>query len=347
METRVSFHLLLRTNESDVIERMLKMRYTELDEAKTVLTKEASAIQEASNNLLPDAFKSALDILYKDSGKIIITGIGKSGYVGQKMAAMMCSTGSPAAFLHPSEAVHGDLGIHQTGDPVIFLSNSGATPELIYLEPVFRSRGAKIIGILGKTNSPLAEKVDVFLNATVKEEADHLGIVPTASFAAASALGDALGSALMKRRGFDRNEYAKTHPAGQLGRNLILRVQDVFHSKEKVACLEESALIKDAVLKMSKYPLGAACVVKDQSLQGILTDGDLRRALQTTDNLNQLKVVDIMSRNPQTVRSDQHLGIALELMEKRTPSPISVLPVLCPNTENFSGLIRLHDILTG
>jgi arabinose-5-phosphate isomerase len=263
------------------------------------------------------------------------------------MAAMMCSTGSPAAFLHPAEAVHGDLGIHQKGDPVIFLSNSGATPELIYLEPVLRSRGAKIVGILGKTNSPLAEKVDVVLNATIKEEADHLGIVPTASFAAASALGDALGSALMKRRGFDRNEYAKTHPAGQLGRNLILRVKDVFHRKEKVACLEESALIKNAVLEMSKYPLGAACILKGEKLLGILTDGDLRRALQTTDNLNQLKVVEIMSKNPQTVNVDQNLGFALELMEQRSPSPISVLPVLCAKTNKFTGLIRLHDILTG
>jgi arabinose-5-phosphate isomerase len=323
------------------------MKSSELEEAKIVLMKEASAIQEASNNLLPDALQNALDILFKESGKIIISGIGKSGYVGQKMAAMMCSTGSPAAFLHPAEAVHGDLGIHQKGDPVIFLSNSGATPELIYLEPVFRSRGAKIVGILGKTNSPLAEKVDVVLDATVKEEADHLGIVPTASFAAASALGDALGSALMKRRGFDRNEYAKTHPAGQLGRNLILRVEDVFHSKDKVACLEESALIKNAVLEMSKYPLGAACVIKGQNLIGILTDGDLRRALQSTDNLNQIKVVEIMSKNPQTVQTNQNLGIALELMEKRSPSPISVLPVICAETKDFTGLIRLHDILTG
>ena len=323
------------------------MKNVELEEAKTVLMKEASAIQEASNNLLPEALQSALDILYKENGKIIISGIGKSGYVGQKMAAMMCSTGSPAAFLHPAEAVHGDLGIHQKSDPVIFLSNSGATPELIYLEPVLRSRGAKIVGILGKTNSPLAEKVDVVLNATVKEEADHLGIVPTASFAAASALGDALGSALMKRRGFDKNEYAKTHPAGQLGRNLILRVQDVFHRKEKVACLEETALIKNAVLEMSKYPLGAACILKGEKLLGILTDGDLRRALQTTDHLNQLKVVEIMSKNPQTVRADQNLGFALELMEQRSPSPISVLPVLCAKTEKFTGLIRLHDILTG
>ena len=314
--------------------------------ARKVMCHEANSITETANSL-NESFSDAIDILRKTNGKVIVTGIGKSGHLGKRIAATLSSTGTPSAYLHPAEAVHGDLGIHQKGDPVIFLSNSGATPELIYLEPVLRSRGAKIVGILGKTNSPLAEKVDVVLNATVKEEADHLGIVPTASFAAASALGDAIGSALMKRRGFDRNEYAKTHPAGQLGRNLILRVKDVFHRKEKVACLEESALIKNAVLEMSKYPLGAACILKGEKLLGILTDGDLRRALQTTDNLNQLKVVEIMSKNPQTVRADQNLGIALEFMEQRSPSPISVLPVLCAETDKFIGLIRLHDILTG
>ena len=177
--------------------------------------------------------------MFETKGKIVITGIGKSGHVGKKMAAMLCSTGSPTAYLHPSEAVHGDLGIHQQGDPVIYLSNSGSTPELIYLEPVFRARGAKIIGVLGQTNSPLAEKVDVLLDASVSEEADPLGIVPTSSFTAASALGDAIGAALMKRRNFDKNEYAKTHPAGQLGRNLILRVKDVFQKKDKVAIVKQ------------------------------------------------------------------------------------------------------------
>ena len=170
----------------------------ELEEAKTVLRKEAIAIQEIANRLHSDAFCKSIDILFETHGKIVITGIGKSGHVGKKMAAMLCSTGSPTAYLHPSEAVHGDLGIHQEGDPVIYLSNSGTTPELIYLEPVFRARGAKIIGILGQINSPLADKVDVLLDASVCEEADPLGIVPTSSFIAASALGDALGAALMK-----------------------------------------------------------------------------------------------------------------------------------------------------
>ncbi|MEK9772938.1 MAG: KpsF/GutQ family sugar-phosphate isomerase [Opitutae bacterium] len=319
----------------------------EAQEAKEVLAKEALAIQEVANRLIPQEFSNAIDILFKKEGKIIVTGIGKSGHVGKKMAAMLCSTGSPTTFLHPSEAVHGDLGIHQEGDPVIFLSNSGSTPELLYLEPVFRARGAKIVGILGKQKSPLAKKVDVVLDASVNEEADPLGIVPTSSFAAAAALGDAIGSALMKRRNFDSTEYAKTHPAGQLGRNLLLKVKDVFHPVEKVSCLTRENSIKDAVIGMSKYPLGAACILDKKQLIGIITDGDLRRALLEKDNINTATALEIMSHHPQTIGPEESLGFALELMEKRKPSPVSLLPVVCPKTETFLGLIRLHDVLSG
>lgn len=319
----------------------------EAEAAKAVLFKEASAIKEVANRLNIEKFSRAIDILFQERGKIIITGIGKSGYVGKKMAAMLCSTGSPSAFLHPAEAVHGDLGIHQKGDPVIFLSNSGTTPELIYLEPVLRERGAEIVGILGKKQSPLGKKVDVILDASVHEEADPLGIVPTASFAAAAALGDAIGSALMKRRKFDSLQYAKTHPAGQLGRNLILKVKNVFHAKEYVACLEKQSWIKEAVIEMSKFPLGAACIMEDKKLLGIITDGDLRRALLETDDINSVRVDEIMSKNPQKIGPGESLGVALDLMEKRKPTPISLLPVICPETENFLGIVRLHDILAG
>jgi len=318
---------------------------TELEEAKTVLRKEANAIQETANQLKVDTFCKAIDILFETKGKIVITGIGKSGHVGKKMAAMLCSTGSPTAYLHPSEAVHGDLGIHQQSDPVIYLSNSGSTPELIYLEPVFRARGAKIIGVLGQTNSPLAEKVDVLLDASVSEEADPLGIVPTSSFIAASALGDAIGAALMKRRDFDKNEYAKTHPAGQLGRNLILRVKDVFQKKEKVAIVNKESRIREVVIEMSRFPLGAACVLEKDQLIGIVTDGDLRRALQDTEDLGNKKVKQIMTEKPQTISLQKNLGEALEVMEKRNPSPISILPVVNPEDLKLLGLIRLHDIL--
>jgi len=323
----------------------MKNESKEANDAKSVLLKEALAIKEAADRISNEDLTCAIDILQRENGKIVVTGIGKSGHVGKKMAAMLCSTGSPTAYLHPSEAVHGDLGIHQYGDPVIFLSNSGTTPELLYLEPVFRSRGAQIVGILGNPQSPLAEKVDVLLDASVKEEADPLGIVPTASFAVAAALGDALGSALMSRRNFDKNEYAKTHPAGQLGRNLILRVKDVFHLKEKVACLNENARIKDAVIEMSKFPLGAACILNNDKLSGIITDGDLRRALQKAENLVELQATEIMCHQPKTIGPNESLGEALKFMEQGNPTPVSILPVVCPDTGILLGLLRLHDIL--
>jgi len=323
----------------------MKNESKEANDAKSVLLKEALAIKEAADRISNEDLTCAIDILQRENGKIVVTGIGKSGHVGKKMAAMLCSTGSPTAYLHPSEAVHGDLGIHQYGDPVIFLSNSGTTPELLYLEPVFRSRGAQIVGILGNPQSPLAEKVDVLLDASVKEEADPLGIVPTASFAVAAALGDALGSALMSRRNFDKNEYAKTHPAGQLGRNLILRVKDVFHLKEKVACLNENARIKEAVIEMSKFPLGAACILNNDKLIGIITDGDLRRALQKAENLVELQATEIMCHQPKTIGPNESLGEALKFMEQGNPTPVSILPVVCPDTGILLGLLRLHDIL--
>ncbi len=308
------------------------------------MEKESSALEKAARSLEEKTFSKALDLLMETKHKVVVTGIGKSGHVGKKIAATLCSTGTPAAFLHPSEAVHGDLGIHQTGDSTLFLSNSGSTPELLFLEPVLRSRGARIVGILGKMNSPLANKVDVALDASVDEEADHLGIVPTASFAVASSLGDAISSALMIRRGFNANEYAKTHPAGQLGRNLILRVSDVFHPLDKIAIVNKRSTLQNAVIEMSKHPLGAACVVEKNHLVGIITDGDLRRALQLDKNIKEISVDEIMSSGPITIFSSASLGEALEVMEKRQPSPISILPVLDEQSSELLGLVRLHDI---
>jgi len=316
----------------------------DLNIAKTVLSLEAKAILRTSQLLSEEGFSKAISLLLSNTGHIIVTGIGKSGHVGKKFAALLCSTGSPACYLHPAEAVHGDLGIHKFGDPVIYLSNSGSTPELLFLEPIFRARGASLIGILGKLNSPLSSKMDVVLDASVCAEADPLGIVPTASFAVASAMGDAIASALMKRRNFDEKEYAQTHPAGQLGRNLILKVRDVMHPPEKIACLDSLTLIKDAVISMTRYPLGAACVLEKNVLVGILTDGDLRRGLNNEQGLLGLRVSDIMTPQPMTITPEIYLGEALEIMESRKPSPVSILPVISKDSEEFLGLIRLHDI---
>jgi arabinose-5-phosphate isomerase len=316
-------------------------------EARRVMLKESGAIELAANRLNGNSFTKALNFLMETAHKVVVTGIGKSGHVGKKIAATLSSTGTPAAFLHPSEAVHGDLGIHQFGDTVIFLSNSGSTPELIFLEPVFRNRNAKIIGLIGNSEGPLANKVDVCLDASTKEEADSLGIVPTASFAVASAIGDAIASALMLRKGFSSSEYAQTHPAGQLGRNLILCVEDVLHPPSSVAILTKDTCMKKTIIEMSRFPLGGACVVEGERLLGVITDGDLRRALHERPELLRLNASEIMTRNPIFVSPKTSLGKALEMMEKRSPSPVSILPVLEPKSHKFLGLIRLHDIYDG
>jgi arabinose-5-phosphate isomerase len=317
---------------------------TDVELAREVMNKEALSINKAASRLTDSSFTKAVEILLNAKSKIVVCGIGKSGHVGKKLSATLCSTGSPACFLHPSEAVHGDLGIHQHGDPVIYLSNSGTTPELIALEPIFRSRGAKIVGLLGNKESPLGEKADVVIDASVDKEADPLGIVPTASFAVASSLGDALSSTLMKRRNFSENEYAQTHPAGQLGRNLILRVSDVLHAPNKVACVEKNTLMKDVVIKMTHQPLGAACVIVGNKLVGVVTDGDLRRGLQENENLLSLTAETIMTNNPTTISPNATLGDALHFMETGRTSPVSLLPVVEDQTKSFLGLLRLHDI---
>lgn len=318
------------------------MSEQELKEAVKVLKKESESIDRAASQLGKN-FSQALDILSKPMNKIIVCGIGKSGLLGKKLAATFCSTGSPASFLHASEAVHGDLGIHQSGDPVIFLSNSASTPELLFLEPIFRKRKGKIVGIMGNADGPLIKKVDVFLNSSVLSEADPLGIVPTASFMVSAALGDALASGLMKRKKFTKSEYARTHPAGQLGRNLLFNVNDVMHPLSEIALVFSNTLISDLVIEMTKHPLGAACVVREGKLLGIVTDGDLRRSLMENKNLLNMTAKQIMNAEPKTIDPSLSLGEALSVMEEGSKQ-ISVLPVAEPGQDKLMGLLRLHDI---
>ena len=318
------------------------MSEQELKEAVKVLKKESESIDRAASQLGKN-FSQALDILSKPKNKIIVCGIGKSGLLGKKLAATFCSTGSPASFLHASEAVHGDLGIHQSGDPVIFLSNSASTPELLFLEPIFRKRKGKIVGIMGNADGPLIKKVDVFLNSSVLSEADPLGIVPTASFMVSAALGDALASGLMKRKKFTKSEYARTHPAGQLGRNLLFNVNDVMHPLSEIALVFSDTLISDLVIEMTKHPLGAACVVREGKLLGIVTDGDLRRSLMENKNLLNMTAKQIMNAEPKTIDPALSLGEALSVMEEGSKQ-ISVLPVAEPGQDKLMGLLRLHDI---
>ena len=316
----------------------------EITDARAVLETESAAIKQAAERL--DAnFVRAVEILDVPDGKIVVAGLGKSGHVGRKIAATFCSTGSPAVFMHAAEAVHGDLGVHQPGNPTIFLSNSGSTSELLALVPILRGRGSSLVGILGNLDGVLAQKMDVTLDASVSREADPLGIVPTASFVVTAALGDALASSLMHKRGFSEEDYAYTHPGGQLGRSWALSVDDLMHPVEKVACCEEDTTLRNLVIAMTEYPLGAACIIREGRLLGLVTDGDLRRALKEQEDILSLKASALMSTGPVVVKPDVSVGAALRIMEERS-SQISVLPVVTPDDGSLLGLLRLHDIYT-
>jgi arabinose-5-phosphate isomerase len=304
---------------------------------------EAHAILAASGRL-DGALLTAVDLIVSHPGKVIVTGLGKSGHVARKIAATFQSTGTPSVFLHAAEAAHGDLGVCQPGDPVVMISKSGTTAEMLDLVEPLRELKSPLIGILGNVASPLASAVDVVLDASVQREADPQGFTPTASAAVALALGHAIAVALMEARGFSAGQFSRVHAGGQLGRNLRLRVQDVMHSGGEVAWVEPGDSLKRVVMEMSRHPLGAACVVSPvHALLGLITDGDLRRALETHDDIRTLQIADVMTKSPVTIVPEALVHDALRLMEDR-PSQISVLPVTESTGGRCLGLVRLHDL---
>ena len=310
--------------------------------ARATLFAEADAIRIAAERL-DGKIAEAVDLIIASKGKVVVTGMGKSGHIGQKIAATLCSTGTPAVFLHAAEATHGDLGIYEPGDPSILISKSGATAELVHLIPVLRQFKTPLIGILGNLSSPIAQKVDVALDARVAREADPLNLAPTSSSTVALALGDALASALMHARRFSDVDFARFHPSGQLGRNLSLMVSDLMHTGTKVAWVGPSDSLRDVVIAMTQHPLGAACVIdSEKRLVGIITDGDLRRALQAHDDIRLLAATQIMTSHPITITPSMTLKEATQIMEDR-PSQISVLPVVGEHLECI-GLLRVHDL---
>ena len=291
-----------------------------------------------------DEFVRAIDLLRSGSGRVVVTGVGKSGHIARKIAATFCSIGTPATFLHPVEALHGDLGLCGEGDTAILLSKSGTTAELLRLAPILRQSKLSLIGILGNAQSPLAQLMDETLDASVRRESDPHNLLPTASALTALALGDALAIGLMTAKNFEPHDFSLRHPSGQLGRNLVLRVKDVWHTGEAVAWAGPQDSVKDLIVAMTRKPLGAACIIDDAGrLLGLVTDGDLRRALFHHDDIRPLRAADIMTARPVTVSPDAALREALQLMEDR-PSPISVLPVASADAVTCLGLIRIHDI---
>ena len=311
--------------------------------AQAVLNLEAQALAAVADRLDHNLTK-AVELLLAHDGKVVVSGIGKSGHIGQKIAATLASTGTPAVFLHAAEAVHGDLGIYTPGDPSILISKSGSTAELLRLIPVLRQFRSPLIAIVGNLNSPMAKQADVVLDARVDQEADPLNLAPTCSTIAALGLGDALAVALMMARRFTDIDFARYHPAGQLGRNLWLKVADVMHENDAVAWVRPDTPLRQVIIAMSQRPLGAACVVgEDLQLLGIITDGDLRRALLTHEDIRLLHANDCMMRQPITITPEASLRDATRLMEDR-PSQISVLPVVDSRSQRCLGLIRIHDI---
>ncbi|HTX39490.1 MAG TPA: KpsF/GutQ family sugar-phosphate isomerase [Bryobacteraceae bacterium] len=313
--------------------------------ARAAIEIEAASLTRAAARLDGELIRAVELILHHD-GKVIVTGIGKSGHIARKMVATFCSTGTAAVFLHPAEAGHGDLGIYTPGDPTVLISKNGSSQELRVLVPLLRDFHSPLIGILGNPSSPLAAEVDVLLDASVEREADPNNLAPTASAVTALALGHALAIALMRARNFTPEEFGRFHPAGQLGRNLRLSVGQAMHPAAEAALVGPAAPLKEVIIAMTRRPLGAACVIAaDGSLAGFLTDGDLRRALTNHDDIRQLRAADAMTRSPVTIGPSATLAEALELMERR-PSQISVLPVV-DEAGRALGILRLHDIYLG
>jgi arabinose-5-phosphate isomerase len=303
---------------------------------------EASSIEMAAARLGP-SFKAAVDTILAAPSKLVVCGIGKSGHIGAKLAASFSSSGTPAVFLHAAEAIHGDLGVYQPGDPTILLSKSGSTAEVLRLIPFFKRFQSPIIAIVGKIDSPIGEAADIVIDASVVQEADPLNLMPTSSSTVSLAIGDALAAALAKARNFTAEEFASFHPGGQLGRNLLMTVDAVMHPIDSVACVPRNASLRDVVIEMTRTPLGAACVLSDEGfLEGIITDGDIRRILSTEADILEQRVHACMTPGPVFARPEMTLGEAVRIMEDR-PSQISVLPVVEQDQGRCIGLIRLHD----
>ena len=315
-------------------------------EVVQLLHLESDAIARTASRLDARQIDSVIKLLSACRGKVVVLGVGKSGIIAQKIAATMTSTGTAALYLHPSDALHGGLGIVSAQDVVIVLSNSGETDELVALLPYLKQRQVAIIAILGNTRSTLANKADAVLDASVDQEACPLNLAPTTSTTVALAIGDALAMTLMKVKGLTLDDFAVNHPAGRLGKRLTLRVADLMHGGERNPTIAAGAAWVDIVRAISDGGLGAVNVVNAEGrLEGIITDGDLRRAIQRLEHaaLEKLTGDEIMTRNPVVAMPSLLAYDALRLMEDR-PSQISVLPVV-DEERACVGLIRLHDIV--
>lgn len=309
--------------------------------AREVLSIESDAVK-ALISRLDENFDRAVEAIYRTEGRAVIMGMGKPGLIAQKIAATLASTGTPSLFLHPTEAVHGDLGKVTKEDIVVAISNSGETEEVVRVIPLIKKIGVRLIALTGNLKSTLAKYSDIVLDVAVKKEACPMGLAPTASTTATLAMGDALAVALIKRRGFKESDYAFFHPGGSLGKRLLLKVEDIMRKGLENPIVDEDSLVKDVLVKITSVRAGSASVVdKKGKLMGIFTDGDLRRHIESDENIATRKIKDVMTRSPKTITKERLAAEALRILKENR---IDEIPVV-DNKNKPVGLVDVQDLL--
>lgn len=315
-------------------------RHPALELARRVLAIEADAVRALSERL-DERFLAAVNLVLSCRGRVIVSGIGKSGHVARKLASTLSSTGTPAYFVHPAEASHGDLGMVQPDDVLIGLSNSGESDELLAIVPLLKRRGARLIAMTGNAGSTLAREADVHLDAAVAQEACPLNLAPTASTTAALALGDALAVALLDARGFSADDFARSHPGGALGRRLLTHVSDAMRAGNDVPAVGEGASLKEALLEMTRGRMGMTAVLDGtRHVRGIFTDGDLRRTIDRIGDFAAARVADVMSANPRVVHPEDLAVEAVRIMEEHKVNQLLVVDA----GGVLVGALNLHDL---
>ncbi|MBN2009259.1 KpsF/GutQ family sugar-phosphate isomerase [candidate division KSB1 bacterium] len=307
---------------------------------KRVIRKEADAVYGLLDKI-DESFADAVNVIYKSTGRVVISGMGKSGIIGKKIAATLTSTGTAAFFLHPAESIHGDLGIVHKNDVVIIISKSGDTHEINTILPILKRLGVKIIAMTGNPRSRMAERSDIVLNVSVDEEACPNNLAPTSSTTAALAMGDALAVALLERRHFREKDFAKLHPGGNLGKKLT-PIDDVMFTGDRLPIVHETTTFENVILEMTSKRFGSTCVIDDsKTLVGLITDGDIRRLLEDKKDIWALKAVDIMNRNPRTMHEGDFAYNAYKLLTE-----FSIMQIVIVNATNSPiGIVHLHDLL--
>ncbi|MDP4586757.1 MAG: KpsF/GutQ family sugar-phosphate isomerase [Flavobacteriales bacterium] len=305
---------------------------------KTLKLEAESVLQ--LTEFIDNQFESIVDLIHQSNGRLVVTGIGKSANIAQKMVATFNSTGTPSMFMHAADAIHGDLGIVQKDDIVICISKSGNSPEIKVLAPLVKSMGNVLIGMVGNLGSDLAAKSDFILNTTVRKEACPNNLAPTSSTTAQLAMGDALAVCLMEKQGFSDRDFARYHPGGALGKRLFVKMNDLLPA-EKAPAVDVSASIQEAIVEISAKRQGATAVIESGNLLGIVTDGDLRRMLHAGKNMSELSLVEIMTRSPKSISGDELAVVGFELMEKHSITQL----IVTDEQGKYSGIVHLHDIL--